>query len=79
MRSIASAGVCLALLSPAISATPTPRPPTALPDAELLEFLGSTDALDPDMAKYLAARARKPAPPVSPPVKPAESEVGARL
>jgi hypothetical protein len=78
MRLIAAAGLCLALLSPAMSATPTPRPTGAQPDAELLEFLGSTDALDPEMARYLAARAQKPARPVAPPVKPAEPEAGAR-
>jgi len=46
------------------AATPPSNPP---PESELLEFLGSSDAIDPDLAKYLTSRRATPSSPTTPP------------
>lgn len=64
--------VGLPLMSAAV-ATPSAPPP---PNEELLEFLGSADTLDPELAQYWARQnAKKPIPaPPAPVAAPASGD-----
>jgi hypothetical protein len=48
----------LVLAGPAAAAEPALEPP----DAELLEFLGDTGGVDPELLEFVMSRAAKPAP-----------------
>jgi hypothetical protein len=50
---------CSLLLLAAAGRAADPKPPA--PDSELLEFLGSSDDVDPDLQEYLERRADAPA------------------
>jgi hypothetical protein len=50
---------CGSLLLPGAGRAADPKPPA--PDSELLEFLGSSDDVDPDLQEYLERRTESPA------------------
>ncbi|GEM_PF-5253600 len=49
------------LLWPWVLHAADPKPPPPPPDDDFLEFLGSTDDVDPELAQYLA-KANEPRP-----------------
>jgi hypothetical protein len=54
------AAAALALALPASATEPAPTPAAAPPDAELLEFLGESAGIDPELALFMESReARK--------------------
>jgi hypothetical protein len=54
------AAAALALALPASAAEPAPAPATVPPDPELLEFLGESAGIDPELALFMESReARK--------------------
>ena len=54
------AAAALALALPASATEPAPAPATARPDPELLEFLGESAGIDPELALFMESReARK--------------------
>jgi hypothetical protein len=58
MRALAA--VALVLASPALAVEPQTAPPPSLPDPELLEFLGESAGVDPELALFMESReARK--------------------
>jgi hypothetical protein len=61
LRAVALAAICSApLATPSVMRAAEPPQPAA-PDADLLEFLGSTDDADADLQDYLAQPAEPPA------------------
>ena len=58
MRALAA--VALVLASPALAVEPQTAPPPSPPDPELLEFLGESAGVDPELALFMESReARK--------------------